>query len=163
MGANIIAPLEYAGTMHGDFFEAWFEKHLLPELPEDVTIILDNASFHRKKRLYEIAQRHKRNIIFLPPYSTELNPIEHFWHWLKKTTADFFKFCSNLNIAISEALQKWIIKFMFFKCFDYNTPVLVWLQIGYFIIQVCFRLKNICPFSSTRSTCCSEIAHYGHD
>ena len=128
--------------MPGDFFEAWFEEHLFPELPGDVTIILDNAPFHRKKRLYEIAQRHKRKIIFLPPYSTELNPIEHFWHWLKKTTADCLKFCSNLNIAISEALQKWIIKFMFFKCFDYNTPVLVWLQIGYFIIQVCFRLKD---------------------
>ena len=28
MGANIIAPLEYTGTMHGDFFEAWFEEHL---------------------------------------------------------------------------------------------------------------------------------------
>ena len=111
MGANIIAPLEYAGTMHGDFFEAWFEKHLLPELPEDVTIILDNASFHRKKRLYEIAQRHKRK----PPYSPELNHIEYFWHWLKKTTADCLKFCSNLNIAISEALQKWTIKFMLFQ------------------------------------------------
>ncbi|MBQ7193858.1 MAG: hypothetical protein IJR98_05765 [Synergistaceae bacterium] len=49
MGANIIAP----------------EEHLLPELAEDVTIILDNASFHRKKQLYEITQRHKRKIIFL--------------------------------------------------------------------------------------------------
>ena len=39
MGVNIIAPLEYSGTMHGEFFEAWFEKHLLPALPEDVTII----------------------------------------------------------------------------------------------------------------------------
>ena len=115
MGANIIAPLEYTGTMHGDFFEAWFEEHLLPELAEDVTIILDNASFHRKKRLYEIAERHKRKIIFLPPYSPELNPIEHFWHWLKKTTADCLKFCSNLNTAISEALQKWTIKFMLFQ------------------------------------------------
>ena len=115
MGVNIIAPLEYSGTMHGDFFEAWFEEHLLPALPEDVTIILDNASFHRKNRLYEIAQRHKREIIFLPPYSPELNPIEHFWHWLKKTTADCLKFCPELNIAISEALQIWTMKFMLFK------------------------------------------------
>ncbi len=101
--------------MPGDFFEACFEEHLLPELLEDVTIILDNASFHRKKRLYEIVQRHKRKIIFLPPYSLELNPIEHFWHWLKKTTAACLKFYSNLNIAISKALQKWTIKFMLFQ------------------------------------------------
>ena len=81
MGVNIIAPLEYSGTKHGDFFEAWFEEHLLPALPED-----------------EIAERHRRKIIFLPPYSPELNPIEHFWHWLKKTTGDCLKFCSELNL-----------------------------------------------------------------
>lgn len=113
-GHDIIAPLEYKGTMHGDFFEAWFEQHLLPELPEDAVIILDNASFHRKKRLNEITEKHKRKIIFLPPYSPELNPIEHFWHWLKKKTADCLKFCSDLNIALSVALQEWVIKFMVF-------------------------------------------------
>ena len=81
---EIIAPLEYKGTMHGDFFEVWFEKHLLPELSKDDVIILDNASFHRKKKLFELAEKHNVKIIFLPPYSPELNPIEHFWQWLKK-------------------------------------------------------------------------------
>ena len=51
--------------MHGEFFEAWFEKHLLPELSQGDVIILDNASFHRKKRLYEIAGVHNVKIIFL--------------------------------------------------------------------------------------------------
>ena len=111
---DIVAPLEYKGTMHGDFFEVWFEQHLLPELSEDAVIILDNASFHRKKRLNEIAEKHKRRIIFLPPYSPELNPIEHFWHWLKKKTADCLKFCSDLNVALSTALQEWVIKFALF-------------------------------------------------
>jgi len=104
---KIIAPLEYNGTMHGDFFEAWFENHLVPELSEGDVIILDNASFHRKKRLYEIAELHNVTIIFLPPYSPELNPIEHFWHWLKKTTADTLKKCLNLSIAILTAFQMW--------------------------------------------------------
>ena len=54
-GKKIITPLEYKRTMHGDFFEVWFEKHLLPELSQGDAIILDNASFHRKNRLYEIA------------------------------------------------------------------------------------------------------------
>ena len=106
-GRKIIAPLEYKGTMHGDFFEAWFENHLVPELSEGDVIILDNASFHRKKRLYEIAELHNVTIIFLPPYSPELNPIEHFWHWLKKTTADMLKKCLNLSIAIFTAFQMW--------------------------------------------------------
>ena len=107
MGHELIAPLEYTGTMHGDFFEAWFEEYLLPSIPEDATVILDNASFHRKKRLHEIAQRSGRRLIFLPPYSPELNPIEHFWHWLKKTVADFLKICFDLSSAIFEALKKW--------------------------------------------------------
>ena len=93
--------------MHGDFFEAWFENHLLPELSEGDVIILDNASFHRKKRLYEIAGLHNVKIIFLPPYSPELNPIEHFWHWLKKTVADVLKKCSNLSFAIFTSFQMW--------------------------------------------------------
>ena len=107
MGHDIIAPLEYEGTMCGDFFEIWFEEHLLPMLPEDAVIILDNASFHRKKRLYEIARKRGRKIIFLPPYSPELNPIEHFWHWLKKTVADCLTFGFDLSVAILTALQKW--------------------------------------------------------
>ena len=104
---EIIAPLEYKGTMHGDFFEVWFEKHLVPKLLEDDVIILDNASFHRKKKLFELAEKHNVKIIFLPPYSPELNPIEHFWHWLKKTTADMLKFCLNLHSAILTAFQLW--------------------------------------------------------
>ena len=64
--------------MHSQFFEAWFERHLIPELEQGAVIVLDNASFHRKKRLYEIAEQYKVKIIFLPPYSPELNPIEHF-------------------------------------------------------------------------------------
>ena len=64
LGHKVIAPLEYGGTMHGEFFEVWFEKHLMPAVSDDTVIILDNASFHRKKQLYEIAERHKRKIIF---------------------------------------------------------------------------------------------------
>ena len=107
LGHKIIAPLEYSGTMHGEFFEVWFEKHLIPSLSEDTVIILDNASFHRKKRLYEIAGRYKKKIMFLPPYSPELNPIEHFWYWLKKTKADMLRSCSDLSSAIFEAFQLW--------------------------------------------------------
>ena len=87
-GNKILAPLQYKGMMHSQFFEAWFERHLIPELAKGSVIVMDNASFHRKKRLHEIAEQYKVKIIFLPPYSPELNPIEHFWHWLKKKICD---------------------------------------------------------------------------
>ena len=56
-----------------------FEQWLLSYLPEDTVIVMDHASFHKKGKLFEIAKEHHRKLIFLPPYSPELNPIEHFW------------------------------------------------------------------------------------
>ena len=83
--------------MHGDFFEVCFEALLIPELDEYAVIILDNASFHRKKRLYEIAERYQLRLIFLPPYSPEL----------KKTTADTLKNSPDFYSAIFTAFQLW--------------------------------------------------------
>ena len=87
--------------MHAQFFEAWFIEHLIPSLPEKAVVIMDNASFHNKRRLKEIACQNKVDLIFLPPYSPELNPIEHFWYWLKNKLSDIIKFCKNLDEAIS--------------------------------------------------------------
>ena len=75
VGKEIIAPSQYKGTTTSEFFEKWFKTQLLPELSEGSVIVMDNATFHRKNRLNEIAVEHKVKIIFLPPYSPELNPI----------------------------------------------------------------------------------------
>ncbi|MBQ6435899.1 MAG: IS630 family transposase [Synergistaceae bacterium] len=104
-GKKIIAPLKYKGMMHSQFFEAWFEGHLIPELEQGAVVVMDNASFHRKKRLYEIAEQHKIKIIFLPPYSPELNPIEHFWHWLKKRICDLLKISQNVDEVINSIFK----------------------------------------------------------
>jgi putative transposase len=82
-GKEIISPLQYSGSMDGILFEHWFEHCLLPNLSLSTTIVMDNASFHRKSKLFSIAEKYGHKIIFLPPYSPELNPIESFWAWLK--------------------------------------------------------------------------------
>ena len=61
---EILAPLQYKGKMHSQFFEAWFEKHLIPKLAQGSVIVMDNASFYRKKRLYELAEQYDIKIIF---------------------------------------------------------------------------------------------------
>ena len=99
--------------MHGDFFEEWFEEQLLPAIPEDAVVIMDNASFHRKRRLYEIAEAHGRRLIFLPPYSPELNPIEHFWHWLKRAVTEILRYHGTLVEAIAIALERWQLSYQF--------------------------------------------------
>jgi transposase len=78
IGKKIISPLQYDGTMNSRLFEEWFQKRLVRELPTNSVIVMDNAAFHRNKQLISIAQKQGHYIIFLPPYSPELNPIENF-------------------------------------------------------------------------------------
>jgi transposase len=77
----------YEQTTTAWFFEDWFEFELIPLLPDKALVIMDNASFHRKNALWEIAERYGIFVLFLPPYSPEFNPIEHSWanfkEWLK--------------------------------------------------------------------------------
>ena len=105
MGHEVLAPMQYQGTTNAALFESWFEQCLLPCLPKDAVIVMDNAAFHRKKRLFEIAERFQLTLIFLPPYSPELNPIEKLWAWLKRKIASFVSGFSSLDDAISFAFQ----------------------------------------------------------
>jgi len=99
-GKKHIAVHSYEHSTKASFFEDWFEWQLISEIPENSMILLDNASFHRKQVLREIAARYGVVILFLPPYSPEFNPIEHSWanfkHWLKFHAARF----SMLELAI---------------------------------------------------------------
>jgi len=48
---ELIAPMTYEETMTSDFFEAWFQKFLLPTLNTPSVIIMNNARFHRIAKL----------------------------------------------------------------------------------------------------------------
>jgi len=49
--------------------------------------VMDNASFHRKSKLYELAKKAEVGLLFLPPYSPDFNLIEKSWanmnRWLR--------------------------------------------------------------------------------
>jgi transposase len=65
--------------MNGERFEEWFEKSLLKTVGKGKTVIMDNASFHRKKQLEEACKKHEVHLLYLPPYSPDYNPIEKTW------------------------------------------------------------------------------------
>ena len=92
--------MQYSGTMDSPLFEFWFEKWLLPYLEKGTVIVMDNASFHRKKKLYGICKKYEFNFIFLPPYSPELNPIEKYWYVFKQKIKSFLRMSISLNDAI---------------------------------------------------------------
>ena len=94
-GNTVLSPLQYEWSMTKELFESWFEKFFLPELAENSVLVMDNASFHRKKRLHEFAQNHQMILIFLPPYSPELNPIEKEWANLKQCLHLIFAYFST--------------------------------------------------------------------
>ena len=81
---KIVGEMLYKENMKSPLFENWFEFTLIPRIPRKSYIVLDNATFHRKKQLRKLARKYKCKIIFLPPYSPELNPIEKRWANTKK-------------------------------------------------------------------------------
>lgn len=105
MGDKIIAPLEYEETMNFALFENWFENRLLRDLPKNSTIVMDNAAFHRKKPLDLLAKKQGHEVIFLPPYSPDLNPIEKFWAWLKRKLKRVLKKHLSFDSALSHCFQ----------------------------------------------------------
>ena len=100
LGNNIIAPFQYTGFTDSSLFEFWFEHIFLPKLPDDSIIVLDNASFHRKNMLTKLVSRYNKQIIFLPPYSPDLNPIEKVWAKIKKFLRFYLHLFSSLNSAL---------------------------------------------------------------
>ena len=107
MGDQILAPFEYSGTMNSSLFEFWFSNQLLPSLDKGSVIVMDNASFHSKRRLIFVAQNAGCKLLFLPPYSPELNPIEKFWAWLKRFLRKILPFSCSFDDALFTAFQLW--------------------------------------------------------
>ena len=88
---KLIAPFLFQGMTDTSLVIWWVENILLPELPKNSTIVWDNASFHKSEMLRELVEdKHKHAMIFLPPYSPDLNPIEHKWHELKQRLRKYY-------------------------------------------------------------------------
>ena len=78
-GSKIIAPMIFEGTCHSGLFETWVKQVLLPELIPGQTVVMDNATFHKSLKTKTLIQEAGCELLFLPPYSPDLNPIEKFW------------------------------------------------------------------------------------
>lgn len=61
---------------------------------------MDNASFHRKEKLRNLARRHGLKLLFLPAYSPDFNPIEKTWANLKRALIDILPNIKDLQSGI---------------------------------------------------------------
>jgi len=86
-GDETIAPFAFSGSMNGDLFLGWLEQVYVPALTNQskTVLLLDNAAHHPKDEILDIAEEYGFRVIFLPPYSPDLNkPIENFWANVKR-------------------------------------------------------------------------------
>lgn len=60
-------------------FYAWLVQDLLPKVPKSSVIVMDNATFHKRQDMIKAIDDSGCTLEFLPPYSPDLNPIEHKW------------------------------------------------------------------------------------
>lgn len=80
---KLIAPNTIEGSCNRLVFEQWLSEKLLPHLKPGQTLILDNATFHKSEKIREVIEAAKCELEYLPPYSPDLNEIEHYWFPIK--------------------------------------------------------------------------------
>lgn len=86
------------------WFEAWLERLCQALQGQTHYLILDNAAFHQGGRIQAIAHLYGQILMYLPPYSPELNPIEKVWATLKKQVRLLREQGLTLVAAIEQAI-----------------------------------------------------------
>ncbi len=103
---RFFAPLVYTGYCTAKLIEAWLEKCLLPSVEPGQVIIMDNAPVHNSSKIRELIAQAGCELLFLPTYSPDLNPIEHWWHKIKTAIRkELSNFDFDLDQAVDAAFQ----------------------------------------------------------
>lgn len=106
---GLIAPWVIDAPMNRVIFETYVETQLAPALKPGDVVILDNLSSHKSERAEKAIQTQGAWLLFLPPYSPDLNPIEMAFAKLKahlrakavRTIDDLWKAIGNICAIFS--------------------------------------------------------------
>jgi transposase len=71
------------GTTTSAVFEAYMEQVLMPTLRPGQAVVLDNLTAHKGERVRELVEGRDCELLYLPPYSPDLNPIEEAFSKIK--------------------------------------------------------------------------------
>jgi len=80
---EIVVMMYVASAVNGNIFKEYIEQLLVPKLRRGQFLILDNVSFHKSKELIQLIEQTGAKVVFLPPYSPDLSPIEKMWSKIK--------------------------------------------------------------------------------
>lgn len=101
---GMTAPMVMDGPMNRDAFDAYIEQILIPTLKPGDVVILDNLSSHKSEKAQKALETIGCRLLFLPPYSPDLNPIEMAISKLKsgarkakeRTVEGLWKLCGTI-------------------------------------------------------------------
>ncbi len=79
MGASLVVE----GSTNGTGFETYLEDVLCPTLRKGQVVVMDNLSSHKGERVRDLIEAKGCELIYLPPYSPDYNPIEQAFSKLK--------------------------------------------------------------------------------
>lgn len=79
IGKTLLTVGLFNTTVNTDVFTAWLIQDLILKLPDNAVLVMDNATFHKRADTIQAIQKAGHIALFLPPYSPDLNPIEHKW------------------------------------------------------------------------------------
>lgn len=76
-------PLVFEGALNGDIFRKYISQLLVPSLRAGDIVVMDNLSSHKVSGVVQAIEAVGASVLFLPPYSSDLNPIELMWSKVK--------------------------------------------------------------------------------
>lgn len=105
-----VAPLVVDGAINGAIFLSWVQQHLVKSLRRGDVVIMDNLSSHKVKGVASAIQSVGAHVLYPPPYSPDLNPIElafsklkHLIRSAKERTVDaLWKTCGTVLDRFTE-------------------------------------------------------------
>lgn len=114
--SGLSAPLVLDGAMNGEAFLAYVEQILAPTLAPGDVVIMDNLSSHKVAGVREAIEARGARVLYLPPYSPDLNPIEQAF---AKFKALLRKVAARTRDALWNAIGQFLARFTPQECANY--------------------------------------------
>jgi transposase len=104
---GIVTSINLLGATDGLTFEAFVMQLLVPNLWKGATVVWDNSTIHKGQEIEKAITAAGAQLIYLPPYSPDFNPIENFWSKVKNTLRSLgARTYQSLDAAISSAFSQ---------------------------------------------------------
>lgn len=100
VGKTLVEPMLFDGTCDTDMVNLWLGERLCPALAPKTVVVMDNASFHKSPKTKDLIRGAGCDLLFLPPYSPDLMPIEQKFASLKKNRQ------YNENISLDQLVRE---------------------------------------------------------